>query len=75
MFMRERPYGERLWILNMTVRGVGSVVMRCMGWGLGRISGEVEGEFSNHTRFEVGDDSKIRFWHNMWCGGSFPQCS
>jgi len=24
-------------------------------------------EFSCHTRFEVGDGFKIRFWHNQWC--------
>ena len=24
-------------------------------------------EFSGHTRFEVGDDSKIWFWHDVWC--------
>jgi hypothetical protein len=26
------------------------------------------GKLSSHTRFEVGDDSKIRFWHDVWCG-------
>jgi hypothetical protein len=25
-------------------------------------------KFSIHTRFEVGDGSKIRFWHDQWCG-------
>ena len=25
------------------------------------------GKFSSHTRFEVGDGSKVRFWHDMWC--------
>jgi hypothetical protein len=24
--------------------------------------------FSSHIRFEVGDVSKIRFWHDLWCG-------
>jgi hypothetical protein len=24
-------------------------------------------EFSIHTRFKLGDGSKIRFWHNVWC--------
>jgi hypothetical protein len=23
--------------------------------------------FSTHTTFELGDNSKIRFWDNMWC--------
>jgi len=26
------------------------------------------GEFSSHTRFEVGVGSKIKFWHDVWCG-------
>jgi hypothetical protein len=25
------------------------------------------GNFSCHTRFEVEDDSEIRFWHDQWC--------
>jgi hypothetical protein len=24
---------------------------------------------SSHTRFELGDGSKIRFWDDVWCGG------
>jgi hypothetical protein len=24
--------------------------------------------FSNCTRFEVRDGTKISFWHDMWCG-------
>lgn len=26
------------------------------------------GEFSSQTRFEVGNGSKIRLWHDKWCG-------
>jgi hypothetical protein len=26
------------------------------------------GMFSSHTRFEVRDGAKVRFWHDMWCG-------
>jgi len=26
------------------------------------------GGFANHTKFEVGDGSKIRLWHDLWCG-------
>jgi hypothetical protein len=40
---------------------------RGMGWGYGRILGGV-GDFSSHIRFEVGVGSKIRFWHEPWCG-------
>lgn len=25
-------------------------------------------KFSSHTKFEVGDGSNVRFWHNLWCG-------
>jgi hypothetical protein len=32
--------------------------------------------FSSFVRYEVGDGSKIRFWHDLWCGEplkiSFP---
>ena len=24
--------------------------------------------FANHVRFEVGDGSKVLFWHDVWCG-------
>jgi hypothetical protein len=35
-------------------------------------------EFSSFTRFEVGDDSNVSFWHYMWCGvlplkGAYPE--
>jgi hypothetical protein len=26
------------------------------------------GKFCSHTRFDVGDGSKVRFRHNLWCG-------
>jgi hypothetical protein len=25
------------------------------------------GELSSHIRFAIGDGSKIRFWHDVWC--------
>jgi hypothetical protein len=25
-------------------------------------------KFCSHTRFEVGDVSNVRFWHDLWCG-------
>ena len=25
-------------------------------------------DFSRFVKFEVGDGSKIRFWHDVWCG-------
>ena len=34
-------------------------------WGQGKILGW--GEFSRFLRFEVGDRSRFRFWHNVWC--------
>jgi hypothetical protein len=41
-FMRERPFGGLLLIINMVMRGVGGVQMRslgCMRWGFGKILG------------------------------------
>jgi hypothetical protein len=23
--------------------------------------------FANHVRYEIGDGSKVLFWHNVWC--------
>jgi hypothetical protein len=40
----------------------------CLSWVCGRILGGVGGKFYSHTRFEVGDGSKVRFWHDLWCG-------
>jgi hypothetical protein len=25
-------------------------------------------DFANHVRYEVGDGSKVLFWHDVWCG-------
>jgi hypothetical protein len=25
-------------------------------------------KYSSHTRFEVGDSSKVRSWYDLWCG-------
>jgi hypothetical protein len=24
--------------------------------------------FSSYTRFVVGDETRISFWHDLWCG-------
>jgi hypothetical protein len=50
---------------------VGGVLMSLLGrlgWDYGKISGGGWRMFSNHTRFEVEDGYKIRFWHDLWCG-------
>ena len=39
-----------------------------MSWVFGNSLAEVGEEFSRFTRFEVGDDFKISFWHDVWCG-------
>jgi hypothetical protein len=46
------------------------VLMRSMSYGVGHWKNIRRGwrEFSSHTRFDVGDNSKIRFWHDVWCG-------
>jgi hypothetical protein len=35
------------------------------GWVYGRILEKVERLFSSYTRFEVGDGTKISFWHDL----------
>jgi len=35
----------------------------------------VWGELSSHTRFEMGDGSKIHFWHDVWCGAKTLETS
>jgi hypothetical protein len=38
--------------------------------GFGSILERAGGLFSSHTRFDMGDGSKITFWDDMWCGDS-----
>lgn len=59
--MKERLGGELWWTPNLVVRGGHGVrfwknIRR--GWK----------KFSSHTKFEVGDGSKVSFWHDLWCG-------
>jgi hypothetical protein len=70
-FMRERPYGGWLLIPNMTMLGVGGVLMRFMAYGVGlwknmrrvwRIARMGWG-----SRRILGDGSKIQFLHDFWC--------
>lgn len=47
------------------------------GWCSNEPVGAYGGKFSSHTRFEVGIGSKVRSWHDLWCGDkalkeSFP---
>jgi hypothetical protein len=37
--------------------GVGLLKNIRRGWG----------KLCSHTKFEVGDGSKVRFWHDIWC--------
>jgi hypothetical protein len=30
---------------------------------------------SKFVRYEVGDGSKVRFWHNLWCGEQLSKIS
>jgi len=46
---------------------MGDVPMKCMGVRLWKNISGGWWEFSSHTIFEVGDGSKIRFWHDVWC--------
>jgi len=71
MGLREGFGGEWWWTLNMNDRGEGGVLVSFlgrMGWGLWKNIRRVWGKFYNHTRFEVDNGSKVRFWHDLWCG-------
>jgi hypothetical protein len=57
--MRERLCGGLSWILNMASCGVHIWTNIRSDWGVG---------VSSNTWFEVGESSKIKFWHDMWCG-------
>jgi hypothetical protein len=51
------------------VRGEGGVLMSLMGrtrWVYGRIL-EGVGKFYSHTRFEVGNSTKVSLWHDLSC--------
>lgn len=64
MFMKDRPFGKWLWILNMVERGVGSVQMRSIshkGVVLWKNIKRGSREFSSHTRFGVSN-------FDMMCG-------
>jgi hypothetical protein len=50
----------------MVARGVDVDVHGLYRVGLWKNIKRGWGEFSSHTRFEVDDGSKIRFWH-VWC--------
>jgi hypothetical protein len=51
----------------MVTPEVGDVLMRFMRVGLRKNIRRGWGKFSSHTKFEVGDGSKIRFWPDLWC--------
>jgi hypothetical protein len=58
---REGHAEELWWTPNLAAQWLGGVLMSllvCMGWGM----------YSSHTRFEVGDCTNFRFWHDLWCG-------
>jgi hypothetical protein len=42
--------------------GVLLILFYCMGWGYRIILGGVKRMFSSHTKFELGDGSKIKLW-------------
>jgi hypothetical protein len=48
------------WCFSEPVGAYGVVLWKNvrMGWG----------KFYNHTKFKVGDGSKVKFWHDLWCG-------
>jgi hypothetical protein len=57
----------------MAAREIGGVLRMSLvhgsyGVGFGKILGGVGEDCSRHTRFEVGDGSMNRFWHDVWCG-------
>jgi hypothetical protein len=69
--MKARLSGKPLWMPNMVAArasGALSIPHERMGWASGSILEGVKSFFSSHTRFDLGDGSKIRFWDNVWYG-------
>jgi hypothetical protein len=60
--VEDSKYGSSwgVWCSSELVGGVWSVFMEEYGKGWGK--------FCSHTKFDMGDGSKIRFWHDLWRG-------
>jgi hypothetical protein len=64
--MVENGFGSQVWAVwggwrsrdTPGSHGVGLWKYICMGWQI----------FKSHIRFDPGDDTKIRFWDDVWCG-------
>ena len=40
------------------------------GVGLWKYISQVWSSFSSHILFDIGDGSRVKFWHDQWCGES-----
>jgi hypothetical protein len=47
--------------IHTGVPGVSLLKNFCLGWEI----------FSRHTRLVIGDGTRVRFWHDRWCGDTY----
>ena len=64
-------FGRELWwILNLTIQGVGGVLMQLldlMGWVYGRILVGVGKWFLIIPDLRLEIAPRLDFWHDLWC--------
>lgn len=62
--------GELWWNPNLAIYGVDGTPIfphELLGWDYGRMLENVWRLFqATHSKFEVGDGTRISFWHNLW---------
>ena len=67
--MKARIGGKLLWMPNTVAAGADSFdPPRAYRVGLWKYIKRGWSFVSSHTRFDLGDGSKIRFWDDVWCG-------
>lgn len=70
--MKLSSYGNLQLIINMASLGVDGTLIRykeMLGVGLWKEEYQERMRvLSRHIRFVVDDDSRVSFWHYVWCG-------